>query len=371
MALTLRQKIGQSLIIGLRGHTLTDSEKTFIVKNNVGGVILFDRNISSPQQLHALVTEVQSLRHQLPEKSPLFISIDMEGGRVARLKAPFTQWPPAKKLGEIDSPTLGFKFAETMGKELKSVGINLDFAPCVDTLTNPANKVIGDRSLSSDPEIVGKLASALVRGYIKADVIPCAKHFPGHGNTLLDSHEDLPVENLDYDAIRERELSPFKKAFRARLDLVMTAHIKFPKIDPEWPATLSSIFLTDILRKDLGYRNLVITDDLGMKALTKNFSVEQVAVRAMSAGANILLYCNEPDHPELAVTALEKAFTDKSVGEDKLSFSFEGIQKLKKARLVSPDPLPLAEASKIIGHPEHLALSKAIQAGEVPAGLSA
>ena len=167
----LRKLIGQTFIIGISGTSLTSEEKKFIVDNNIGGVVLFSRNIEDPKQLHSLCAEIQSLHHQSPDKAPLFISIDMEGGRVARLKAPYTQWPPVKNLGDMDSPSLAFKFAQAMGDELFATGINLDFAPCVDTLTNEANELIGDRSFGSDPDLVGRLGSALVRGYLKSNII--------------------------------------------------------------------------------------------------------------------------------------------------------------------------------------------------------
>ena len=251
MSQSLRSQIGQQLIIGLEGATLSPAESEFVVKNDIGGVILFKRNVESPLQVHKLVSQVQALRTKTESKAPLFISIDMEGGRVHRLKPPFTQWPAIAHIGKIDSTSVAFRFAQAMGEELRSVGINLDFAPCIDVFSNPQNTVIGDRSLSSSPEAVSRLGSALVRGYIKANILACAKHFPGHGNTLIDSHSDLPVENKSLEELEQTELEPFKKIFRARLELVMAAHVKFPKIDPEWPASLSEIFLKQILRDKL------------------------------------------------------------------------------------------------------------------------
>lgn len=367
---TLKQKIGQQTIIGISGKSLTEDEKSFIIDQNIGGIILFSRNIESPQQLHKLNTEIQSLRHKMADKAPLFIAIDMEGGRVARLKAPFTQWPPIGKMGALDSPSVAFKFAESMGTELQAIGINIDFAPCVDVLTNPKNELIGDRALSSDPEVVGKLASAIVRGYIKSGVIPCAKHFPGHGNTIIDSHFDLPVEEVSLETLISRELVPFKKTFRARLDLVMTAHILYKNIDPEWPATLSKRIIEDLLRKEAGYRNLVISDDLDMKALRKLYDIDKIAVRAVEAGCNILLYCNEPESPKIGLAAVEKAATDKSLSEETIEKNYQAVLALKKSKISKTEPLPLNEAARIIGHPDHLALSKAITAGDVPEGLT-
>ena len=359
-------RLGQLFFMGLEGKTLTPSEASFIAKNNIGGVILFARNIETPQQVHQLCSEVQALRNQQKDKAPLFIGIDMEGGRVARLKAPFTQWPPLAKLGALDSTSVAFKFAFNMGSELRAVGINLDFAPCVDVLTNPKNTVIGDRSISTDPEQVAKISSALVRGYIKSNVLPCAKHFPGHGNTLIDSHEDLPVENATLEELEQAALIPFKKAFRARLDMVMTSHIKFSKIDPDFPVTLSKKFLQDILRKEMRYKNIIITDDLGMKAIAKYHSVEDTAILALGAGCDILLYCNEMAHPPIALEAVKKAVTDKKLSAAQLEESLKRVLTLKKEKLTNPEPPSFQEASKIIGHPDHLKLSKAIADGHIP-----
>ena len=362
-------KIGQLLIIGIRDKVLTQDEAEFIITNNIGGVILFARNLESPRQIFDLVKSIQNLRHKSRDKLPLFIGIDMEGGRVLRLKAPFTPWPAVGKLGKVDSTSLAFKFGMSMSAELRAVGINLDFAPCVDVLTNPKNTLIGDRALSTDPEQVAKLASALVRGYIKGGVIPCAKHFPGHGNTVIDSHEDLPVENSDLERLREVEMVPFKKVFRARLDMVMTAHMKFPKVDPEWPVTLSEKFITGILRGELRYRNIVISDDLDMKALANNYPVEQIPVRALQAGCDILLYCNNFEHPQVALDALGKAAKDHKISAKQIDESYNRVVTLKKDVLSKPDPEDFDKNSKLIGCAEHLRLASAIETGDIPADL--
>lgn len=366
----MKSVVGQHLLMGISGTSLTKEEKEFIVDANIGGIVLFARNVTGgPEQVASLCKEIQSLRHLMPDKVPLLIGIDMEGGRVARLKAPFTQWPPLNKLGALDSPTLAFHFAHAMGVELKSVGINLDFAPCVDVLTNPSNPVIGDRSLGSDPELVGRLASALVRGYIKAGVIPCAKHFPGHGNTMIDSHLDLPVEDADLQHLKTIETIPFKRAFRARLDMVMTAHIRFPNIDPQWPATLSEIFLKKIARDDLRYRGFIITDDLDMKAMTSHFDKDVIPVRALQAGADLLLYCNEPESPANAIDTIMKALAEKKLERSTLEMNHRRILEFKKDRLPACEPFEKSEILRLVGHPDHFRISQSIAAGEVPEGL--
>ena len=365
----MQSAIGQQFIIGLKGTQLENDEAEFIVRHNIGGVILMGRNVEAPEQVHELCTKIQSLRHRMPDKAPLFISIDMEGGRVHRLKPPFTKWPALAHLGKLDSTSVAFRFAQAMGEELRAVGINLDYAPTVDVYTNPKNTVIGDRALSTKADVVAKLGSALVRGYIKAEVIPCAKHFPGHGNTLIDSHESLPIEDKTLAELEVTEFEPFKKAIKARLELIMAAHIQFPKIDPDWPATLSEIFLKNILRESLRYRGLIITDDLDMGALRKNYDRATIATRALQAGVNMLLYCNEPESPPIAIEAIEKALSNKTLDAAIITENAKRVLELKKDKLSSPDPLSMEDVRRIVGHPDHLRLAKAIVAGEVPADL--
>lgn len=367
----MKQLIGQHLLIGISGHTLTADEKKFIVQNDISGVVLFNRNISEPKQVRDLCAELQDLRHQTKSRAPLFIAIDMEGGRIARLQSPFTQWPPLKKLGDLDSPTVSFHFARSMGQELKAVGINLDFAPCIDVFSNPKNTVIGDRSISTDAEMVAKHASALIRGYMKSEIIPCAKHFPGHGDTIVDSHDDLPREEATLERLNSLELVPFKKAFRSRLDMTMTAHIIFPKIDPEWPVTLSEIFLKKIAREDLRFKGLIITDDLDMKALANHYDKDLIPVRSLQAGNDLILYCNEPDSPAKALEQVDKALSDGKLKKSDLEMTYKKILQMKKDTIPNPDPTDWNEAKKWIGHAEHYKLSQAIANGEVPTGLVA
>ena len=215
------------------------------------------------------------------------------------------------------------------------------------------------------------MASALVRGYIKAGVVACAKHFPGHGNTVIDSHEDLPIEEIDMKTLESREIIPFKRAFRARMDMVMTAHIKYKNIDPEHPATLSPILIKKLLRENLRYRNLIISDDLDMKALTKNYAREEIPVLALKAGCDLLLYCNDFSSPPLALSVVDKAIKDKVIPIEQINESLRRVTELKKETLVNLPHIPLAEAVKIIGHPEHLRLVKSILDGHVPEDLRA
>lgn len=324
---------GQLLTIGISGTTLTTDEENFIVENDIGGVILFTRNISSPEQLWQLCNNIQELHKRQHSRTPLAISIDMEGGRVHRLKKPFTQWPALQKLGKIDSPQVAFNFAFQMGADLSDFGINMNYSPCLDVLTNPKNELIGDRSISADPEQVAKIGTAVIRGFLKSNVIPVGKHFPGHGETIVDSHFDLPIENLTLDRLDAVELVPFKKAFRAKLEVLMTAHMLFPNVDKQFPVTLSEIFLNDILRTQMRYRGFVMSDDLDMHALTKKFGVEEIPVRALEAGCDLLLYCNDPKTPPIGIAAIKSAIGSGRLSEEELIQKVQKWAKFKEEKL--------------------------------------
>jgi len=365
----LRELIGQHLIIGVAGTSLTNDEKKFITDNNIGGVILMGRNCVDPKQVRNLCAEIQSLRHKMKDRAPLFIGIDMEGGRVHRLKPPFTQWPPLKLVGDLDAPTVAFHFAQRMGTELMSVGINLDFAPCIDIFNNPKNTVIGDRAVSSDAAQVEKMTSALIRGYIKSGILSCGKHFPGHGMTVVDSHEELPVEEADLKRLNDVELLPFKKAAKSRVDLMMTSHILFKNSDAKYPVTLSELFLKKILREEMKYKGLIVTDDLDMKAMAKYYDKEEIPVLAKLAGADLLLYCNEPASPPAAIEGLLNAVAQGRLTEENLKQSHQRILEAKKLKILRPDPRPMEEVLEIVGNPEHMALADSIRKGIIPDGL--
>lgn len=366
----LNELVGQLTLIGISGHTLTSDEKKFIVENNISGVVLFSRNVADPKQIYDLCNEIQDLRHQMADKAPLFVGIDMEGGRVHRLKPPFTQWPALKTVGDLDAPTVAFQFAMQMGLELMSVGINLDFAPCVDIFNNPKNTVIGDRAVSTDHVMVEKMASALVRGYLKSGIFSCAKHFPGHGYTIIDSHEELPIEPFDLKRLQEVELVPFKKAFRSKVDMVMTGHISFPKIDPKWPVTLSELFLKKMIKEEFKYRGLIITDDLDMKAMAKHYDKGEIPVRSLEAGADLLLYCNEPDSPPVAIESVVKAIDSGRLSKADIEASHHKVLTAKKEKPGMVNTLSFKEAMEVVGHKDHQYLADCLRKKVMPEGIS-
>jgi len=357
------QSLGQLFFIGVAGTTLSEQEKEFIVEHDIGGVILFGRNLDqSPDQALRLNSEIKSLQQMTASKSPIFISVDQEGGRVQRLKGnPFVHWPSLQKVGAKKSPALSQKFSRALATELASVGFNLDFAPCLDIFNNSSNTVIGDRSIGQTALGVGQHVAALIDGLHQGGVLSCGKHFPGHGHTLIDSHEDLPREKLTLERLFAEELIPFKTAIDHQIPMLMTAHILFENIDPNNPATLSKKFLSDILRRQLGFKGFIVSDDLDMKALTKHLSREEIPVRFLQAGGDLLLYCNEPSSPGLAMKSIRRAVDSEELNLVEIESKIARVLKFKRTQF--KEILMRKEFAKSeIGSEDHFQLKNEILA---------
>ena len=283
----IRREIGQLLIGSLPGTTIPPELRSLAREFQLGGVILFARNIEEPEQVAELSQDVQSLATE----TPLWVSVDQEGGRVARLRAPFTEWPPMATLGRSGDAVLAGRFAAALATELRAVGITLDYAPVLDIHTNPKNPVIGDRALAEDAATVGALGSAIIAGLQENGVAACGKHFPGHGDTSTDSHLELPVVEHPPDRIRRVEFVPFRDAIRADVAFMMTAHVLVPSLDEEKPATLSPRIVRGLLREELCYEGVILSDDLEMEALAKTYAPAESAVEAIAAGCDGVLVC--------------------------------------------------------------------------------
>jgi beta-N-acetylhexosaminidase len=290
---SLRREIGQLLIGSLPGTSITTEMRSLAREFQLGGVTLFKRNIEAPEQVAEFDHDLQQLSSGLP----LWLAVDQEGGRVARLQAPFTEWPAMATLGRSGDEKLAYRFAAALAAELRAVGITLDYAPVLDIHTNPNNPVIGDRALGEDAATVATLGGAIVRGLQENGVAACGKHVPGHGDTAVDSHLELPVVEHPPDRIRRVECVPFREAIRNDVAFIMTAHILVPWLDEEKPATLSSTIVRGILREELNFNGVILSDDLEMKALADQYSVPDAAVQAIAAGCDGVLVCaNVTDH---------------------------------------------------------------------------
>src|SRR5581483_7622847 len=252
----VRKHIGQLLIAGFNGHHVPAELRTLAKEFGLGGVILFARNVVEPEQVAELAFEASRL---VPDV-PAWVSIDQEGGRVARLKAPFTEWPPMATLGRSGDAQLAERFARALAAELKAVGVTLDYAPVLDVHTNPKNPVIGDRALADKAADVARLGSTIIRTLQGEGIAACGKHFPGHGDTSTDSHHELPLVEHPPERLREVEFEPFRAAIAADVATIMTAHVLVPSLDEERPATLSRRVVTDILRNELRFGGVILSD---------------------------------------------------------------------------------------------------------------
>lgn len=287
----LYELIGQLLVVGFEG---ADPEPPAAIaealqRGHIGGTILFRRNITSVEQVSALNTRI----HQLSEDAAAapFVAVDQEGGRVVRLKEPLTPIPPMRALGDMGDMRLTADVSEAIATEIAALGFNLNFAPVLDVDTNPDNPIIGDRAFSGDPRAVARTAGAFLLGHHIAHVIPCGKHFPGHGDTLVDSHIGLPVLAHDRARLDSVELQPFRRMVAAEIPMLMTAHMMVPSIDPDYPSTLSRATIRGLLRDELGYKGVVITDDLEMAAVAAHYEIEEMVELGLRAGVDIFLIC--------------------------------------------------------------------------------
>lgn len=353
-----RNNLGELFITGFSGLELSDETASFLSQARIGGVILFSPNYENPAQVAELCNQIQECRTDLP----LWISVDHEGGRVQRFKKPFTKIPEMQQIGNTDSPRLAFEISELMAKELKAVGINLNYTPVADINTNPKNPVIGARAFGDTEDRVSKMVSAFVRGHLVHKVQPCVKHFPGHGDTNTDSHFALPKVDTPLETLRDREFKPFVKGFKSRCAMVMTAHVLMPELDPKYPATLSKRILREILRGELRYQKLIISDDLEMKAITDHYGAEEAPKLAIEAGCDLLIYRSESGarHAyEALAQALEKGELDPKLVLE----AAERSKALKKDVLMPYEPINISAMADQIGTPDGAALVERVTSG--------
>ncbi len=362
--LTQKQKIAQLLMLGFSGTTLSPNIKRLIADYGLGGVILFARNISHPKQAADLCQELQDAALYGRAGIPLFIGIDQEGGRVVRIKDGLTPLPPLAVLGKTGSEESAYSFACVLGRELRILGINMDFAPVLDINSNSNNPVIGDRSLGDNSELVSRLGIKLVKGLHDSGIIAVGKHFPGHGDTDTDSHISLPIVRQPLQILEQRELAPFKNAIGCGLNAIMSAHVLYPALDQNNPATLSSKILTGLLRDKLGFQGIVISDDLLMGAMDQN-KLSSLAVNALDAGVDILLFGRDDFPVESIINDIEQALTEKRISRKRLDDAVKNILRIKQ-KCLTPTLLAIYSQFKDLGCAAHRKVMQEIveKAGE-------
>jgi beta-N-acetylhexosaminidase len=361
-----KRRAGQRLVLGLAGPSLDNEQRSFFREVQPAGFIHFARNIESAEQIAELNRELVDLS---PDDRPPLLSIDQEGGRVQRLKD--TPWPSMRALGNLaDLPTTT-QVAAAMADELRATGFNLNFAPVCDVDSNPKNPVIGDRSFGKRPAEVAAQAVAFLEGLHSHGVIGCAKHFPGHGDTSVDSHLALPVVDKELGELREVELPPFAAMVKAGVAMVMTSHVLFPDLDRDLPATLSEKVLKRLLRDELGYNGVVISDDLEMKAVRGRWAVPELVELATRATVDLFCVGRSFEHDLTLSGALFEALVRSQEADNALDrAALDATRRLWALRLRflrSPSPPP---DRAVVGGPAFRALAAFVRARGAEAGLS-
>ena len=320
-------KVGQLLMIGIHGKTLNDDAKFMLNEYRVGGIILFDRNMESKDQVKSLITDINKTGKSAG-LTPLFIGIDQEGGAVARMEDQLIKVPPAEEVGK-ESVEQAASLAKQVGTELKDLGFNINFAPVADL------GLTYGRSFSTNPDEVVRYASAIGKAYEEAGLWYSYKHFPGIGKTDVDLHADTSVVPVPKETLLNEDTKVFVdliKQSKPNTYSIMVSHAVYPQIDPDHPSSLSKAIITDWLRKDMGYNGVVVTDDMDMGALAKHYTFGDMAVQSILAGSDILLVCHEYEHMQEAYNGLMKAVKDGRISKERLDESVKRILLMKMSR---------------------------------------
>jgi beta-N-acetylhexosaminidase len=342
--------------VGFDGITMPDHLRPWL-GSDLGGVVLFRRNLQDLPQICRLTDALHAAA-----AVPLLVGVDQEGGRVTRLPAPFLSPPAAAILGGIGDETLTRDLARAVGRELRAAGFTWNLAPVLDVNTNPRNPVIGDRAFSQDPECVARLGVAAIQGFADAAILATAKHFPGHGETAADSHLTLPESLQPSARWRAVEFVPFRQAVRSGVPLVMVAHLSCPALDPGSPSSLSRPIITGILREELGYQGVVVSDDLEMDAIAARLDLGEAAVRFLEAGGDLILICHDPRRQGAAMAAVEAAVRAGRLSEERLGESVDRIARLREWLEARWSPVNVETARSVVGSAEHQHVLQAVLA---------
>jgi beta-N-acetylhexosaminidase len=352
---SLERKAAKMLAVGFTGTT-PPQELRDLIARGVSSAILFKRNIEAPEQVSALTADI---KRNAPH--PILLCIDQEGGRVARLRDGFTAVPSMRALGKTDDPHLAYEVGKVLARELRAVNIDLDFAPVLDVDTNPNNPVIADRSFGPDVSLVCRMGVALIKGLQDNGVAACAKHFPGHGDTSLDSHFDLPRLPHSIERLQRVELPPFQAAADANVAMIMTSHVIFEPLDSKYPATMSRPALDGILRDQMHYDGVVISDDLEMKAIADHFALEDVIIRGVNAGCDLFALCHSAELQHQSIDILVHAVERGDVSRDRIDEANRRMDRLLSSFARPPVDRDML---KVLNSLEHRAIIDRIQSHE-------
>ncbi|GGH77639.1 beta-N-acetylhexosaminidase [Pullulanibacillus pueri] len=337
--MSLDEKLGQMLMVGVEGTTMGANERMFIRDKHVGGVILYGKNVQSTAQTVQLINQLKSMNQNAGNPLPLFISVDQEGGDVERMPNTITSLPANAKVGQLDDQDFSKEMGQVIGKELQAFGFNMDFAPVLD-IKESEQAAIGNRSFSSDKKIVSQLGVATMKGIQSEKVVPVVKHFPGYGSVTVDAHADLPQINYGLKRLEAEDWAPYKQAIASGADAVMVTHLMVPQLNAKYPASMSQTIMTDMLRNKLKFKGVVITDDMTMGAIEKHYPVDEAAIRSIKAGADIVLIAYHKNEQLGALNALKKAVHDGDISMKRIDESVARIMMLKQKYKLSNEPRP-------------------------------
>jgi beta-N-acetylhexosaminidase len=344
-----RFEVLQHLLVGFAGQDVP-SDLSEMLRDGLAGVAIYPRNFRSPEQLRTLTAALRGAARQ-----PILIGIDQEGGTKFSLPEPFTPWPSPADLGCIGDAALVEEVARAIALELRAVGVNTDFAPMLDLAVNPESPVTKGRSFGRDAREVARLGAAFLRGLAAEGVLGCAKHFPGHGDAVLDPHLDLPIFHGTRERLQREEFVPFAAAITAGAPMIMTAHILLPKIDADMPASLSSRVLQGMLRGDLSFQGVILADDLGMGALSRTYGCGDNAIRTLQAGTDIAMLCHDSTVVGPAIEALGAALNHGRFDSAQWLASDTRIKKLLERIAQDDRPAPPLD---VVGCREHRLLAQ-------------
>jgi beta-N-acetylhexosaminidase len=357
--------VGQICWIGFHGTRMTPELAHRVGAGECGAVVLFKRNLEIATgadgeviDLDALAALVAALHAAAPVGAPLLVAVDQEGGVVQRVRAPATRWPAMMSHDRLDDDDVATAEAvgEAMGAELRALGFDIDFAPVLDIHTNPGNPIIGDRAFGHDAESVARRGLAFARGLARAGLLSCGKHVPGHGDTTTDSHLELPRIDHDLARLRAVELVPFARAAEAGLPMLMTAHVLFPALDAEVPATLSRAVIEGLVRQELGFGGVIVSDDLDMRAIADHYGIGAAAVAAVRAGCDVLLLCKDEANQAAARAALLAEVARDAEFAARVADAAARVAAMKRAHAAAQARIPAPERA-VIGSAAHLALA--------------
>ena len=334
--MTLQEKIGQLLMAGFEGTQVSEREVFLIKDYHIGGFIFFGRNITNEEETRNLIHELKTIKSDSPVQ--LFIGVDEEGGPVSRLSGIYRNLPPQSSLGESGDPEIAYEYGSIQGEKLRRLGFNVNFSPVLDVDSNPNNPVIGNRAISNDPSLVAQLGIQVWKGIGDQGVVPVGKHFPGHGDTDVDSHTLLPVIEKSREELDETELVPFQASVDQGIPALMVGHLLIPALDQE-PASLSEGIMEDLLRDEMGFRGVLFSDDLTMGAITDRMSVSEAAVDFIGAGGDVALICHGETEVMEAFKAIEAAVRDGIISEEYIDQKLVRIIRLKEDFKLGDEPV--------------------------------